>query len=175
MAVRQIILAPDPMLKSRARPVRAVDDDVRGLMDDMVETMRANNGIGLAAPQLGVLERVVVVECAPRGTDSQPLRMANPELVAVSPERVVSEEGCLSLPGHVGEVERARAVTVRYIDETGTQRSLDAEGLEAICVQHELDHLDGILFVDHLSPLRRNMILKKMVKARKERSRTGAT
>ncbi len=174
MAVRPIILAPDPMLKTRARPIRAVNDGVRGLMDDMVETMRANNGIGLAAPQLGVLDRVIVVDCAPRGTASQPFRMANPELVAVSPERVVSEEGCLSLPGHVGEVERARAVTVRYVDETGTERTLDVEGLEAICVQHELDHLDGILFIDHLSPLRRNMILKKMVKARRERARSSA-
>ena len=174
MAIREIIWAPDPLLKKRCLPVPAVDDTIRRLMDDMVQTMYAAAGIGLAASQVGVLQRVIVMDCGARTEEPDPIRMANPELVSVSADTLVSEEGCLSLPGHVADVSRPAAARVRYLDENGETRHLDAEGLQAVCVQHEIDHLNGILFVDHLSPLRRNMILKKMVKAKKERARKGA-
>jgi peptide deformylase len=138
-------------------------------MDDMLETMYAAPGVGLAAPQVGVTRRVIVVDCAHPDEEPRPIRMANPELLTVSEDEAINEEGCLSLPSHYADVTRAAGATVRYLDETGMSRVIDTEGLLATCIQHEIDHLNGILFVDHLSALKRNMILKKMVKAKRER------
>lgn len=170
MTKRSIVIAPDPVLKRKARPVERVDAAVAGLMDDLLETMYAAPGIGLAAPQVGVLQRVLVVDVAPAEEPRQPVRMANPEIVWASQEMQVREEGCLSLPDYYAEVTRPAAVRVRYLDETDTARELAAEGLLATCVQHEIDHLDGILFVDHLSALKRNMILRKLAKWKKTQS-----
>lgn len=170
MAVRRILIAPHPLLKLRARPVETVDDEVRALMDDMLETMYRAPGIGLAAPQVGVSRRIVVVDLAKEDQPRAPLRLVNPEITWRSEEEVVMEEGCLSLPEQFAEVTRPVAVRLRYLDETGAERSLEADGLLARCLQHEVDHLDGILFVDHLSALKRNMILRKLAKAQRARA-----
>jgi peptide deformylase len=167
MALLPIITAPDPRLKKVCDPVAAVDDDIRRLMDDMLETMYAAPGIGLAAPQVGVLKRVIVVDIAGDDEEKQPLYMANPELVAVADDDAAYEEGCLSLPEHYGEVVRPAKIRVRFLDRENEIREMEAEGLLATCIQHEMDHLDGILFVDHLTALKRNMILRKLLKAKK--------
>ena len=166
MAVLPIIVAPDPLLKKKAAPVESVDDEVRKLMDDMLETMYLAPGIGLAAPQVGVLKRVIVVDVSKEG-ERNPLLMANPEIIAVSDEDAAYEEGCLSLPEHYAEVIRPAGARIRYLDRQNEIRELEADGLLATCVQHEIDHLDGILFVDHISALKRNMILRKLLKAKK--------
>lgn len=168
MAVLPIVIAPDPRLKQVAKPVGTVDADVRRLMDDMLDTMYAAPGIGLAAPQVGVLKRVIVIDVAREGEPPRPVRMADPEILWVSDDLNVHEEGCLSLPEAYEEVTRPARVGVRYRDETDTVREIEAEGLLAICVQHEIDHLSGTLFVDHLSNLRRNMILRKLQKRKKQ-------
>ena len=170
MALLEILVAPDPRLKTRARPVAVVDDRIRRLMDDMLETMYAAPGIGLAAPQVGEALRVIVVDVSQKDGERAPLRMVNPEIVAASADRMPYEEGCLSLPEHYAEVTRPRQVRVRYLDETGAVRELDAEGLLAVCVQHEMDHLEGTLFVDHISALRRGMILRKLQKHKKAKA-----
>jgi len=177
MAKLDIITAPDPRLKVKSRPVARVDDRIRRLMDDMLETMYLAPGIGLAAPQVGVAERVIVLDLAHEGEPPAPYRLANPEYVWVSDEDTTYNEGCLSLPEHYGDVTRPRAIRVRYLDYQGEIRELAAEGLLATCIQHEMDHLDGILFVDHMSALKRNMILRKLLKARKTGSSAsvGAT
>jgi peptide deformylase len=167
MALLPIITAPDPRLKKVCAPVEAVSDDIRQLMDDMLETMYAAPGIGLAAPQVGVLKRVLVVDIAGEDEDRKPLYMANPELVAVSDDDATYEEGCLSLPEHYGEVARPAGIRVRFLDRENEIREMDAEGLLATCIQHEMDHLEGILFVDHLTALKRSMILRKLLKAKK--------
>jgi peptide deformylase len=174
MALKTILTAPDPRLKKKSVPVAAVDADVRQLMDDMLETMYAAPGIGLAAPQIDVLKRVIVLDIDREDTKTGPLLMANPEIVEASDEDVVYEEGCLSLPEHYSDVVRPARVTVRYLDRDGAQKELACEGLLATCVQHEIDHLDGILFVDHISALKRNMILRKLLKTRKEAERDAA-
>ncbi|WP_421708098.1 peptide deformylase [Algihabitans sp.] len=170
MAKLPILTAPDPILKQRAKPVDRVDDDLRQLMDDMLETMYGAPGIGLAAPQVGVLKRVIVVDVARDGDAPQPHQLANPELVWVSDEDASYEEGCLSLPDHYGDVKRPAAIRVRYLDRQNESRELEADGLLATCIQHEIDHLDGILFVDHMSALKRNMILRKLLKAKKQQA-----
>jgi peptide deformylase len=167
MALLPIIIAPDPRLKQIAAPVARVDERIRRLMDDMLETMYLAPGIGLAAPQVGVLERVIVVDASAKDEERAPLRLANPELIEVSEEDVNYEEGCLSLPEHYAEVVRPAQVRVRYLDHENEIRELDAEGLLGTCIQHEMDHLEGILFVDHLSALKRNMILRKLTKFKK--------
>ncbi len=167
MALLKIIVAPDPRLKIKAKPVERVDAAVRRLMDDMLETMYAAPGIGLAAPQVGVAKRVIVLDVAREGESPQPLRMANPELVWTSQEAATYNEGCLSLPDQFADVSRPAAIRVRYLDHESEIRELAAEGLLATCIQHEMDHLDGVLFVDHLSALKRSMILRKLSKARK--------
>ena len=168
MAILPILTAPDPRLKVKSKPVAKVDDEVRKLMDDMLETMHAAPGIGLAAPQLGVAKRVIVIDIEREGVSTGPLRMANPEIIDASDEDASYEEGCLSLPEHYADVVRPARVKVRYLDHQNEIRTIEAEGLLATCLQHEIDHLDGILFVDHISALKRNMILRKLVKARKE-------
>ena len=167
MAVLPIIVAPDPRLKRIAEPVQKVDAEMRRLMDDMLETMYKAPGIGLAAPQVAVLKRVIVIDLAREDEKPQPLRMANPELIWVSDEDAVYNEGCLSLPEHYADVTRPAAIKVRYIDHENEIRELEADGLLATCIQHEMDHLEGILFVDHLTALKRNIILRKLLKAKK--------
>jgi peptide deformylase len=167
MTARPIVLAPDPVLKAKAKPVAQVDDQVRALMQDMLDSMYASQGVGLAANQIGILQRVLVMDVAPKEEPPRPMKMANPELIAKSDETAINQEGCLSLPDFYADVERPARVTVRYLDETNTQQTLDAEGWMAVCIQHEIDHLDGVLFVDHLSALKRNMILRKMTKLKR--------
>ena len=167
MALLPIIIAPDPRLKQISAPVARVDDATRRLMDDMLETMYQAPGVGLAAPQVGVLRRIIVLDAANKDEPRRPYAMVNPELVQVSDQDMRSEEGCLSLPDHYADVVRPADIRVRYLDHEGEIRELDAEGLLATCIQHEMDHLEGILFVDHLSALKRNMILRKLTKAKK--------
>ena len=168
MAKLPIVLAPDPVLKAKAKPVAAVDDSIRRLMDDMLETMYAAPGIGLAANQIGVLKRVIVLDVAREGDAPKPVGMANPEVVWASDELSVYNEGCLSLPEHYADITRPKEIRVRYLDRDGKKQEIEADGLFATCIQHEIDHLDGVLFVDHLSALTRNMILKKLVKLKKQ-------
>jgi peptide deformylase len=168
MAVLPIIVAPDPRLKIKARSVKTVDDKLRRLLDDMVETMHDAPGIGLAAPQIGESIRAIVVDIAKDGEKSAPMKLVNPEITWASDEMQPWEEGCLSLPEHYAEVERPKEVKIRYLDETGAQKELHAKGLLSVCIQHEMDHLEGVLFVDHISALRRNMILRKLVKQKKQ-------
>ena len=167
MALRNILEYPDPRLRTKAAPVTVFDAALSALIDDMLETMYAAPGIGLAAPQVSVARRIIVVDVARQGEPPQPYRMANPEIVWVSDDDIAYNEGCLSLPEHYADVTRPRAVRVRYLDHENEIRELEAEGLLATCVQHEMDHLDGMLFVDHISALKRNMILRKLVKAKK--------
>ena len=175
MAILPVIVAPDPRLKVKCEPVGRVDGGVRTLMDDMMESMHAANGkalddkivVGLAAPQVGVGRRVIVVDVTHSDPESTPLAMADPEIVSASDELMVNEEGCLSLPEHYAEVTRPAEVRVRYLDRDNEIREIDAEGVLATCIQHEMDHLDGVLFVDHLSALKRNIILRKLTKTKK--------
>ncbi len=168
MARLPIITAPDPRLKQLSKPVDSVDDEIRTLMDDMLETMYVAPGIGLAAPQVGVLKRVIVVDVSREDEPPAPVRMANPEVLWTSDELTSSEEGCLSLPEHFSDVKRPAQARIRYIDHENEIREIEANGLLATCVQHEIDHLEGILFVDHLSALKRGMILRKLAKAKKQ-------
>ncbi len=167
MAVLPIIKAPDPRLKRHCKAVGAVDGVVRRLMDDMLETMYGANGIGLAAPQVGVAKRIVVLDLAREEEDPAPLRMADPKIVWSSEEEKIREEGCLSLPDQWADVTRPESVRVSYIDHENEIREIEASGMLATCIQHEMDHLDGVLFVDHLSALKRKMILRKLTKAQK--------
>ena len=168
MAVLEILVAPHPVLKQKAKPVEKVDARVAKLMDDMVETMYAAQGIGLAAPQIGVLERVIVVDVHEKGEPPNPIRLANPEIVWTSDEKSVCEEGCLSVPEQYAEVTRPKAVRVRYLDEKNEVREMDADGMLATCIQHEIDHLNGVLFVDYLSSLKRGIILRKVQKMQRQ-------
>ena len=167
MTILPIVIAPDPRLKIKAEPVEAVDDAVRQLMDDMLETMYDAPGIGLAAPQVGETCRVIVVDVSPEEDERNPLCLANPELTWLSDDDRPHEEGCLSLPEHYAEVVRPDAIRITYLDRNNKPQELEADGLLATCIQHEMDHLDGILFVDHVSSLKRNMILRKLTKAKK--------
>ena len=174
MALLPIITAPDPRLKIKAKPVGQVDAKVRRLMDDMLETMYHAIGIGLAAPQVGAARRVVVVDVARDGEKPQPLRLANPEILWRSEELMTANEGCLSLPEHYADVERPAAVRIRYLDHENEIREIEAKGLLATCLQHEIDHLDGMLFVDHISSLKRGMILRKLAKTKKSKALAAA-
>ncbi|MBV9863253.1 MAG: peptide deformylase [Alphaproteobacteria bacterium] len=170
MAILPIITAPDPRLKIKAKLVPVVDAKVRRLMDDMLETMYHAIGIGLAAPQVGAGHRVLVLDVAREGEPPQPLRLANPEILWRSEEQAVANEGCLSLPEHYSEVTRAAEIRLRYLDHENEVREIDAKGLLATCLQHEIDHLDGVLFVDRISSLKRDMILRKLSKAKRSRT-----
>lgn len=167
MAIREIIEAPDPRLKVISEPVEVVDDDLRRLMDDMVETMYAAPGIGLAAIQIGVPKRVLVLDISNDEEEPNARYFVNPEIVWTSDELAIYNEGCLSLPEYYAEVERPAACRVEYLDYDGNPQTLETSGLLATCIQHECDHLEGILFVDHLSSLKRDMILRKLAKAKK--------
>jgi peptide deformylase len=170
MALREILVAPDPKLKLKARKVEAFDSALETLLDDMVETMYAAKGIGLAAPQIGVPSRAIVMDLAREGEDPLPRKFVNPEIVWASEEEVPCEEGCLSVPGQYAEVTRPERVRVRFQDETGVRHEIDCDGLLAVCIQHEMDHLEGVLFVDHLSTLKRNMMLRKVQKAQRQKA-----
>jgi peptide deformylase len=174
MAVLPIIIAPDPRLKVKCDPVDRIDDAVATLMADMLETMYLAPGIGLAAPQVGVTKRVIVIDASGKEEDPKPMKMANPELLFVSEELWTYEEGCLSLPEHYAEVERPARIRVGYRDENNATCEFAAEEILATCIQHEMDHLDGLLFVDHISALKRNMILRKLVKAKKQKVHDAA-
>jgi peptide deformylase len=169
MALLEILEAPHPVLKTRAAAVETIDEALRRLVADMFETMYVAPGIGLAAPQVGVLKRVVVIDVA-EGEERRPMTLVNPEIVWRSEELVTAEEGCLSLPKQFADVTRPQAIQVRFLTEQGEPRELAADGLLARCVQHEVDHLDGILFTDHLSALRRSMILRRLAKTRRARA-----
>jgi peptide deformylase len=167
MAKLPILVAPDPRLAKKSAPVAEVNDEIRQLMDDMLETMYVAPGIGLAAPQVGVLKRVIVIDIAGEDEAPAPLRMANPEIVAVSDDDAEYNEGCLSVPDHYADVVRPASCTVKYLDENNVQKEITADGLLATCLQHEIDHLDGVLFIDHLTSLKRNIILRKLLKQKK--------
>lgn len=169
MAVLPIITIPDPVLRKISDPVERVDDAVVKLMDDMLETMYDAPGVGLAAVQVGILKRVVVIDAAEDKEVPRPIAMANPELIAIGPTTRVHEEGCLSIPDVHVEIERPSTVTVRYIDRYGKEQELEADGLLATAIQHEIDHLDGQLIIDFLSRLKRDIIIRKF----KKQVRTG--
>ena len=175
MSLLPILTAPDPRLKVKAKPVERVDDGVRRLMDDMLETMYAAPGIGLAAPQVGVAKRVIVLDLAKDGEPRAPLKLANPEILWVSDEDAIFEEGCLSVPEHYAEVARPAAARIRYLDYENEIREIEASGLLATCLQHEIDHLDGILFIDHLTALKRSIILRKLLKTKKAALKEAAS
>ena len=195
MAILSVLIAPDPRLKLKAKPVAAVDAAVRRLMDDMLETMYVAPGIGLAAPQVGramrhgagtdarkrehlrrehallrpvvVQQLAITVDVARDEEEKQPLRMANPEILWRSDELATYNEGCLSLPEHYADVTRPAEIRVRYLDHENEIREMAAQGLLATVIQHEMDHLQGVLFVDHISPLKRNIILRKLAKSKR--------
>lgn len=167
-----IVLHPDPRLKKHCAPVDDLSDDLRQLAKDMLKTMYEAPGIGLAAPQVGVLSRLIVLDCVKEeGATPRPLIMFNPEIIAHSAETSVYEEGCLSIPDQYADVTRPSVVDVRWIDENGDEQEETFDDLWATCVQHEIDHLNGKLFIDYLGPMKRQMITRKMVKLKRERAR----
>jgi len=168
MAILPILTAPDPRLKTVSEPVSEVDDELRALMDDMLETMYDAPGIGLAAIQVGVPKRVIVMDLAREDEDPRPLYFVNPEITWVGDETAPYEEGCLSVPDFYEDVERPVEARVEYLDYHGKPQVLEASGLVATCIQHEMDHLEGVLFIDHLSRLKRSVILRKLTKAKKQ-------
>ncbi len=169
---RPILIHPDPRLKKPCAPVPDLSDDLRALADDMLETMYDAPGIGLAAPQIGVLHRLIVLDCEKEeGAAPRPLVMFNPQILSSSAELNTYEEGCLSIPDQFADVTRPEAVRVGWLDRDGTPREAEFDGLWATCVQHEIDHLDGKLFIDYLKPLKRQMITRKMQKLKRERAR----
>ncbi len=172
MSIKPILIHPDPRLKKVAEAVPDLSDDLRQLADDMLETMYDAPGIGLAAPQVGVLTRLIVMDCV-RDEDEppQPMIMFNPEVILTSDELNTYEEGCLSIPEQFAEVTRPKEVSVRWVDRDGNVQERDFDGLWATCVQHEIDHLNGKLFIDYLKPLKRQMITRKMQKLKREMAR----
>lgn len=169
---RPILIHPDPRLKKVCEPVPDLSDDLRRLADDMLETMYDAPGIGLAAPQVGVTRRLIVLDCVKdEGEEPRPLVMFNPEVVASSDETNVYEEGCLSIPDQYADVTRPKLVDVRWIDMNGNEQSETFDGLWATCVQHEIDHLNGKLFIDYLGAMRRQMITRRMQKLKREQAR----
>ena len=167
MAKRPIIKLPDPLLKTVSAPVEAVDDEVRALLDDMLETMYDAPGIGLAAIQIGVQKRLVTIDLARDDDPKDPHFFINPEIVWTSEETAIYEEGCLSIPEVYEEVERPAECKVKFLDRDGAEQELHCDGLLATCIQHEVDHLNGVLFIDHISRLKRERVVKKFTKAKK--------
>jgi len=166
MAKRDILILPDPVLRKVAAPVETVDERVRALADDMLETMYEAPGIGLAAPQIGVLERIIVCDVATEeDAEPAPMVLVNPVIEWFSEDTKVYEEGCLSIPEYVEEVTRPASIRVSYLDRDGATQTTEADGLLAVCLQHEIDHLNGVLFIDHLSRLKRERVTKKFTKA----------
>ena len=175
MAIRGILVIPDKRLREVSKPVTQITDEVRTLVEDMYETMYDAPGIGLAAIQIGVPLRVVTTDCSPRDDEAQPLTLINPEILELSGEDVPYEEGCLSIPDYYEEVVRPQNARVRYMDIEGKTHEIDATGLLSTCIQHEVDHLDGKLFIDYLSSLKRSRVMSKFKKAARLREKSAAT
>ena len=171
MTVRKILTEPDPILRQKSQPVDKVDDLTRKLMDDMLETMYAAPGIGLAAIQVGVPKRIIVLDISKDPEKKEPMYFVNPVIVSTSKNNITYEEGCLSVPGQFAEIDRPDRCHVKYLDYNGNYKELKSEGLLATCIQHEIDHLEGILFIDYLSNLKKSMIVKKLLKQKKELKR----
>lgn len=167
MALLKILEVPNPLLKKKSEPVKEITDQLRKTLDDMLETMYAAPGVGLAAPQVGLLKRMVVIDVTRDDEPKKPYKMINPVITAHSETTTVHDEGCLSVPEQYAPVERFETVTVEYTDENGTKQTLNADGLLAICIQHELEHLEGTLFIDHLSKVKRDMIVRRVEKERR--------
>ena len=168
MAKKQILTIPDPLLRKVSEPVKAFNSELKNLMDDMLETMYAAPGIGLAAVQVGILKRIIVIDLAKEGEKKTPLFIVNPKITSKSKELISYEEGCLSIPNQFAEVKRPSSCKLNFLDYDGKEKELSADGLLATCIQHEIDHLNGILFIDHLSKLKKDLILKKTKKQKKE-------
>ena len=168
MSNRNIVIEPDPILRKKSEPLEEVNNDLRKLMDEMLETMYEAPGIGLAAVQVGILKRLIVIDVSKDKEKKDPLFLINPEITFKSNKTSTYEEGCLSLPGHFAEVERPAECHLNFVDYNGNKKDIKANGLLATCIQHEIDHLDGILFIDHISKLKRDMIIKKLKKSKKE-------
>ena len=168
MAKKQILTIPNPLLRKVSEPVTSVNTEVKNLMDDMLETMYAAPGIGLAAVQVGVLKRIIVIDLSKNGQKKTPLFIVNPQITFKSEEIISYEEGCLSIPNQFAEVKRPSSCKVNFLDYNGKKREMNADGLLATCIQHEVDHLNGVLFIDHLSKLKKDIIIKKTKKQRKE-------
>ena len=166
--MRKIVIEPDPILRKKSENLEKVDNDTRKLLDEMLKTMYAAPGIGLAAVQIGILKRLVVIDISKEDQKKNPLFLINPVITYKSKNTSVYEEGCLSLPGHFAEIERPSQCSVDYIDYNGKEKKLKADGLLATCIQHEVDHLNGVLFIDYLSKLKKDMIIKKLIKHKKE-------
>jgi len=171
MTIRKILTEPDPFLRQKSKPVEKVDDSIRKIMDDMLETMYQAPGIGLAAIQIGIPKRIIVLDISKDPEKKEPLYFVNPEKVYTSEDQATYEEGCLSVPGQFAEIDRPNKCHIKYLDYNGDSKELKAEGLLATCIQHEIDHLEGILFIDYLSKLKRSMITKKLSKQKKELER----
>ena len=168
MSKKKIVIEPDPILRKKSVPLDTVDDNLRKLMDDMLDTMYAAPGIGLAAVQVGILKRLIVIDISKEDKKKEPIFLINPKIIFKSSNTSTHEEGCLSLPGHFAEIERPAECHIEYIDYYGKKKNIKAKGLLATCIQHEIDHLNGILFIDYLSKLKKDMIIKKLVKQKKE-------
>ncbi len=175
MTIKPLVLLPDPVLREVSKPVERVDAGLLRFADDMLETMYDAPGVGLAAVQLGEPIRMLVVDTSREDEEKQPQTFINPEIVASGDEASTYEEGCLSIPDYYAEVERPATVTVRYLDREGVSREIEASGLLATVLQHEIDHLNGVLFIDHISRLKRSMVIKKFQKLAKERGTTRGT
>lgn len=167
MTIRPIITIPDPVLREICPPIETVDDSVRALADDMLETMYDAPGIGLAASQIGVLKRIFVLDCAKEDAPKEPMVFINPEIVWSSEDLSVYQEGCLSIPEYFEDVERPAEVAVKFLNRDGNEQEIKADGLLATCIQHELDHLNGKLFIDYISKLKRDRVVKKFAKQAK--------
>ena len=165
---RNIIIEPDPILRKTSEPIEKVDNSIRKLMQEMLETMYAAPGIGLAAVQVGILKRLIVIDISKDKEKKEPLFLINPEILEKSETTSIYEEGCLSLPEQFAEIERPAECSLKYLDLNGNQKNLKATGLLSTCIQHEVDHLNGVLFIDYLSKLKKDMIIKKLVKHKKE-------
>ena len=170
MTIKPLIILPDPLLRQASKPIERIDTETQRLADDMLETMYDAPGIGLAAIQIGVPRRMLVIDVSREGEEKTPLVFINPEIVTSSDDRSVYEEGCLSIPDYYAKVERPARVTVKYLDRDGKEQLTEAEGLLATCVQHEIDHLNGVLFIDYISRLKREMVIKKFTKAAKAKA-----
>ena len=168
MSQRKIVIEPDPILREKSKSLEKVDNELRKLLDDMLETMYAAPGIGLAAVQVGILKRLIVIDISKDKEKKSPLFLINPEIISRSKKTSICEEGCLSLPGHFAEIERPAECQIKFIDYNGKEKELKADGLLATCIQHEVDHLNGVLFIDYLSKLKKDMIIKKLIKHKKE-------
>jgi len=171
MTIRKILTEPDPFLRQKSKLVEKVDDKIRSLMNDMLETMYDAPGIGLAAIQIGIPKRIIVLDISKDPEKKEPMYFINPEKVYISEDQATYEEGCLSVPGQFAEIDRPDKCHIKYLDYNGDFKELKAEGLLATCIQHEMDHLEGILFIDYLSKLKRSMITKKLSKQKKELER----